>query len=255
MDFLGVVPQRIHLFEVRLGGSFAALAEQILDDLEALLEPQRRVDQRVLGVDVDLASEVHGREQEIAELGVHLGRRLFGDRLADLFDLLFHLVERALPARPVEADLAAPRAELLRARECRTGRHAVEHALGLLAARRFLGLFDLVPLGEHLLRGVDALLCREHVRVAMDELVADALHDRVDIERALAAPDRGLKHDLHQKIAELLAVTVDVVARERVEDLVGFFDEERAQRVERLLAVPRAAIGSEQAVHDFDEPG
>src|SRR5690606_11317582 len=43
------------------------------------------------------------------------------------------------------------------------------------------------------------------------------------------------------------------VARQRVEHLVGFLDEERAQGLERLLAVPRAAAGSQQSVHDFDE--
>ena len=45
----------------------------------------------------------------------------------------------------------------------------------------------------------------------------------------------------------------DVAALERVEDLVGLLDQERAQRVERLLAVPRASVGRQQPVHDRDE--
>src|SRR6187551_3603202 len=44
-----------------------------------------------------------------------------------------------------------------------------------------------------------------------------------------------------------------VVAREGIEHLVRFLDEERPQRVERLLAIPRAAAWAEQTVHDLDE--
>ncbi len=128
---------------------------------------------------------------------------------------------------------------------------------------RFCGLalggllrgLDLVPLREHLGGGVDALLVREHVRVAVHELVGDAAHHVVDVEPALGVANRRVKHHLHQQIAELLAVAVDVVAGERVEHLVRLLDQERAQRIERLLAVPRAAVGGEQAVHDLDEAG
>ena len=86
-------------------------------------------------------------------------------------------------------------------------------ALARLALRRLLGRLDLVPLREHLVRGVDARRVAEHVRVAADELVGDAGDDGVDVERALGAAQRGVKHDLHQQVAQLLAVAGDVAAR------------------------------------------
>ena len=78
---LCVRPQGIHLFEIGLGRRFATRRQEILDDLEPLLEAQRRIDERILGVDVDLAGEVDAREQEVAELGVDLGLSLRVDRL------------------------------------------------------------------------------------------------------------------------------------------------------------------------------
>src|SRR5690606_32776275 len=76
---------------------------------------------------------------------------------------------------------------------------------------------------------------------------------RVDIERALVAAQRRLKHDLHEQVAELLAVVGRVIADERVEHFVGLLDKERPQGLEGLLAVPRAPVGGEQAVHDLDQ--
>jgi hypothetical protein len=128
-----------------------------------------------------------------------------------------------------------------------------EHALLRRALLRLLGLLDVLPLREDLLGSVDALGVSEDVGVAAHELVGDRGDGVVDRERALALADRGLKHDLHQQIAELLAVIRRVVAAHRIEHLVGLLDQERAQRVERLLAVPRAAVGGEQSVHDVDE--
>ena len=86
----------------------------------------------------------------------------------------------------------------MRTDERGTGRDAVERALASLAPGGFLGGLDLVPLLEHLIGGLDTGLIAEHVRVAVHELVGDALRDRLDVERAFAPPDRGVKHDLHQ---------------------------------------------------------
>src|SRR2546423_1326430 len=106
------------------------------------------------------------------------------DRGGDLADLLLDLGEAALPARPVEADLAAAIAELLRADERRRRWDAVEPPRAPLALGRLLGGLDLLPLHEHLAGGVDALRRREHVRVAVNELVADRRDHVVDVERA-----------------------------------------------------------------------
>src|SRR4029078_9650064 len=128
---LRIVPQRVHLFERRGPGRLAALGQPVLDELEAALELRSRVDERVLGVDAELASEVHDGEQEIAELAVDRGRVAGPRRRADLVDLLADLVERALPARPVEADLRHLRPDLLRPGEGGAGLHAIEDAAGL----------------------------------------------------------------------------------------------------------------------------
>ena len=45
-----------------------------------------------------------------------------------------------------------------------------------------------------------------------------------------------------------------IVPVDRLEHLVGFFEHEGLERIDGLLAIPRAAVGSEQAVHDLDEP-
>ena len=49
------------------------------------------------------------------------------------------------------------------------------------------------------------------------------------------------EHDLEEQVAELLAQPGRVAAIERVERLVGLLEQERAERRERLLAIPRAA--------------
>src|SRR3569623_2772784 len=123
-------------------------------------ELRGRVDERVLRIDADLASYVHDREQQVADLLVDRARVAGLERLADLAHFFFDLVERAAPARPVKADLAAPRADLLCARERRARGDAVQRAL----ARRLLGRLDLVPLLEDIVGGVDALGVAEHVR-------------------------------------------------------------------------------------------
>src|SRR5262245_33712288 len=60
--FFRVVPQRIHLFEVRLLWRLAPIGESVFDDREALLETFCRIDERILCVDTELSTQVHDRE-------------------------------------------------------------------------------------------------------------------------------------------------------------------------------------------------
>ena len=80
------------------------------------------------------------------------------------------------------------------------------------------------------------------MRVAAHQLGDDAARDVVDAELPLGEAQLGLEDDLQQQIAQLLAVVVDVAGGQRVDHLVGLLDEVGDQRLQRLLAVPGAAV-------------
>ena len=82
-----------------------------------------------------------------------------------------------------------------------------------------------------------------------------ARDDVVDAELSRLRPERGLENDLEQEIAELFAMLGGVVQVDRFEDLVGLLDQIALERTERLLAIPRAAVWSEQALHDGHQLG
>src|SRR5688572_26973080 len=129
--------------------------------------------------------------------------------------------------------------------------HAAEHALPVLRALRSLRALlalDALPLREQVaaLDG-DAF---EHVRVAAYELLAQASSDVREVERALLVCELRVDRDLEQEIAKLVAQPLEITRIERLERLVCLFKEMRAQRSMGLLAVPRAAVGSAQAVGD-----
>ena len=56
-----------------------------------------------------------------------------------------------------------------------------------------------------------------------------------------------MEHDLELQIAKLVAQRVDVVARDRVGDLIGFLDRVGRDRREGLHAVPFAAASPDRA--------
>src|SRR3990172_5772673 len=64
---------------------------------------------------------------------------------------------------------------------------------------------------------------------------------------AVSALDRGVE------LRELLAVLPGIARVDRLEHLVGLLEDVRAQRGERLLPIPRAAVRAAQAAHDGDE--
>ena len=59
-----------------------------------------------------------------------------------------------------------------------------------------------------------------------------------------------VEEDLEEKIAELILEVGPRAALDGVEDLVGLFERVSFDRVEGLLAVPRAAIRGAQPCHD-----
>ena len=90
--------------------------------------------------------------------------------------------------------------------------------------------------------------------MAADHLVRNGFAHAVDIEPALLASDPGHEHDLEEEVPELLAELVRVAGGDRIHDLVGLLEKVGSEGVEGLLAVPRAAPGVAQTVHDGNEP-
>ena len=93
----------------------------------------------------------------------------------------------------------------------------------------------------------------EDVRMPVHQLVHDALDDVVDGEAALATPELGLKDHLQQEVAQLFAQGPAVVRVDGVDDLARLFEDVLAQRLERLLPVPGAPAGAEEAPHHPDQ--
>ena len=80
------------------------------------------------------------------------------------------------------------------------------------------------------------------------ELGGDGFDDAAEIKQARLFRHAGVKDDLQQKVAKLLAQIFRFPTLNRVGDLVGLFNGEWRDRGEGLLDVPRAAaIGSRSA--------
>jgi hypothetical protein len=86
-----------------------------------------------------------------------------------------------------------------------------------------------------------------------NQLVGDRL-DRIG-DREVAGLVFELRDEdrLEQEVAELLAQRVVVLVVDRFEQLVRFLEHVLLQRVDRLLAVPRASTRCTQGRHDVDE--
>ena len=72
-------------------------------------------------------------------------------------------------------------------------------------------------------------------------------------ESALVRFDLGEEHALEQEVADFAPQRGVIAAIDRIENLVGFLEHESAQRLDRLLAIPRASARPAQARHDVDE--
>ena len=91
--------------------------------------------------------------------------------------------------------------------------------------------------------------------VAPDELLGDRLDDVAEAEPAGFLRHAGVKHDLQQQVAELVAQIVEVAPGDRVGDLIGLLDGVRRDGRKILLEVPRApGPRRAQRRHDLDQP-
>ena len=90
--------------------------------------------------------------------------------------------------------------------------------------------------------------------MAADEFGGDGLNDAAKIKQASLFRHAGVKDDLQQQVAKLLAQIFGRAALDRVGDFIGLFDRERDDRSEGLLDVPRAPVhGIAQRRHNFDQ--
>ena len=204
--------------------------------------------QRHLGIDVQLAREIHHREEQVADLLLH--RIGIAQRGFDLRDFLAHLRKDRPRLAPVEAHLRRLLLHLVRMQQRgQPAGDAVER--GLHRAAFFLAL-DLVPAPQHR-RGIRAPVVAEHMRMPADELRRDLPRHRVEIVAPLLVRDLRVEDRLEQQIAEFLA-EISVIPRiDGRHDLVSLLQQPRAQRCVRLLAIPGAPARPAQLGDDDDE--
>ena len=129
----------------------------------------------------------------------------------------------------------------------------VRLALGLATS---LLRFDLFPSRAHLVRGAQfglTFVPAEDMRVPPHELIGDGLHRIGNREMPALRLELRHEHRLEQEVAELLADGGVIVRVDRLQHFVGFLEHERLEAVDRLLAIPRAAIWRTQARDDVDE--
>ncbi len=90
--------------------------------------------------------------------------------------------------------------------------------------------------------------------VAPDDLRGDRGLDVGQVEDALFRGELGMEDDLEPQVAELIREGWGRAALEGVVDLVGLLEQMVPERLVGLLAIPRAAVGSAEALRDRWQP-
>ena len=93
----------------------------------------------------------------------------------------------------------------------------------------------------------------EHVGMPAHQLLGNGSHDVVGAERALLAHELPQEDDLEQQIAELFAERRAIADIDGVDDLARLLENVAAQALRVLLAVPGAAVGGQETLHDLDQ--
>ena len=89
--------------------------------------------------------------------------------------------------------------------------------------------------------------------MSANELLGDRLQRLGDAEPAFVRFDLGEEHAFEQEVADFAPERGVIAPIDGVENLVGFFEHESAQRLDRLLAIPWASARPAQPRHDVDE--
>src|SRR3954452_19005427 len=231
------------------GPVLAGVGREALGGLDAPAEPCARGAQGELGVHPQLARDVHGRKQHVADLveqrvadlgrsgraglGVGPGGR---DRVSALGELRVGPRERALDAGEVEAARRRAALDLARVQE---RRQVLGHVAEDADLATGLGALDLVPVAQDLAGGLGGGVA-EDVRMAADQLRAAVLGDVGHVAGAALLEQQRQEVHLEEDVAELVEQLGVVAGVRRVGELVGLLDGMRDDRALVLLAVPRA---------------
>ena len=213
------------------------------------------VAQRGAHVDLGVPGQVGGHEQQVADLVLQalpvVAGPGAGELGAHLLDLLVQLGDHRFMPGPVETGARRARLQLQRALPLRQpARDAGQRRVVLLTGGGTFGTLDLFPVGGLLARIGEAGV-GEHVRMPAHHLVGDRGDNVVEAEGALLGGHLRVEDDLQQQVAQFILQPVQVVAVDRVGDLVGLFDGVRGDCREILLQVPGAAVlRIAQAGHD-----
>ena len=118
-----------------------------------------------------------------------------------------------------------------------------------------LARLDVFP-GSTLVLGRSDLPIAEDMGVSPYHLLADGPGDLVEVEMAGLARHLGVVDDLQEQIAKLVLEIVEILASDRVGDLVGLLDRIGRDGREGLLDIPRAAaFRIAKPGHDFEQSG
>ena len=91
------------------------------------------------------------------------------------------------------------------------------------------------------LRHADGPGLGENMRVAPDQLVADAARHGGEIKAPGLLAQQRVKHHLEQQVAQLIAQAIQITAPDGVGNLVGLLDRKRRNAEKILFPIPRAA--------------
>lgn len=126
-----------------------------------------------------------------------------------------------------------------------------EHRFRL--ARLPLGtLFNIIPIAQNLL-GARYLDLAEHMRMPLNKLFAHAVRHVFKGEGTLLRLHLGMKDDLHEHITQLLAEQSLILLIDRLNYLIGLFDQIFFDAFMRLLPIPWAAALGTQALHNLKQ--
>ena len=89
---------------------------------------------------------------------------------------------------------------------------------------------------------MDHAVLLKHVRMPADELLDHVAERVVDRELARFGGDLRKEYTFEDVVANLFFERRRVGALDRVDYLVGFFEHERREGVERLLAIPGTSL-------------
>ena len=103
----------------------------------------------------------------------------------------------------------------------------------------FLLGFHHLPVVGHLV-GAGHLQAAENVRMPEDHLVGDAFGDIGDVEAAFLLRDAGIKDDVKEHVAKLLAKVPVILLEDGVAELVDFLERHRTEGFCRLGGIPGA---------------